>query len=125
MEQFVSDYKAGWIRFNQFSGRTSVGAFWRFVGVNIVVSLVLALLGAVSSLLLIAAIVYALVVLIPSVAVAFRRLHDTGRSGWLILLGLIPILGPIILIVFYVQPSEGPNQYGPGPDDSLDAPAPW
>ena len=53
--------------------------------------------------------------LIPSLAVAVRRLHDTSRSGWWILLGLIPVVGGIILIVFYVQDSHGDNQYGPSP----------
>jgi uncharacterized membrane protein YhaH (DUF805 family) len=53
--------------------------------------------------------------LIPSLAVAVRRLHDTSRSGWWILLGLIPVVGAIILIVFYVQDSHGDNQYGPSP----------
>jgi uncharacterized membrane protein YhaH (DUF805 family) len=53
--------------------------------------------------------------LIPSLAVAVRRLHDTSRSGWWILLGLIPVVGAIILIVFYVQDSHGDNQFGPSP----------
>ena len=48
---------------------------------------------------------------------AIRRLHDSGKSGWMILLGLIPFVGFIILIVFYVQPSDGPNEYGSGPED--------
>ncbi|MEP6651532.1 MAG: DUF805 domain-containing protein [Lapillicoccus sp.] len=52
---------------------------------------------------------------LPSLAVSVRRLHDTSRSGWWILLGLIPIVGAIILIVFYVQDSHGDNQYGPSP----------
>ena len=61
--------------------------------------------------------IYALALLIPSLAIAVRRLHDTGKSGWMILLGLIPFIGFIILIVFYVQPSDGPNEYGAGPED--------
>ena len=51
--------------------------------------------------------------LIPGLAVAIRRLHDVGRSGWWLLLVLIPIVGWIILIVFMAAPSQpGPNQYG-------------
>ena len=51
--------------------------------------------------------------IIPSLAVFVRRMHDTGRSGWFWFLGLIPVVGPIILIVFLVQPGDpGPNQYG-------------
>ena len=56
-----------------------------------------------------------LALLLPSLAVAIRRLHDTSRSGWWILLGLIPIVGWIILIVFYCQDSHGDNEHGPSP----------
>lgn len=53
---------------------------------------------------------------LPSLAVAVRRLHDTGKTGWLILLGLIPFLGFIILLVFYVtEGTRGDNAYGPDP----------
>ena len=59
---------------------------------------------------------YALAVLLPSLAVGARRLHDTGRSGWWLLIGLIPCIGFIVLIVFLVQDSQaGDNQYGPNP----------
>jgi hypothetical protein len=54
-----------------------------------------------------------LALLLPSLAVAVRRLHDAGRTGWWLLLGLIPIIGWIVLLVFYVQDSQGPNAYGP------------
>src|SRR4051794_8393565 len=59
---------------------------------------------------------YSLAVLLPSIAVTVRRLHDTGRSGWWILISLIPIIGGIVLLVFMVLDSEpGVNQYGPNP----------
>jgi uncharacterized membrane protein YhaH (DUF805 family) len=56
-----------------------------------------------------------LALLIPTLAVGARRLHDTGRSGWWLLIGLIPIVGWIILLVFFVQDSQPANQYGPNP----------
>jgi uncharacterized membrane protein YhaH (DUF805 family) len=56
-----------------------------------------------------------LALLLPNPAVGARRLHDTSRSGWWLLIGLIPIVGWIILIVFYIQDSHGDNQYGPSP----------
>jgi uncharacterized membrane protein YhaH (DUF805 family) len=56
-----------------------------------------------------------LALLLPSLAVGARRLHDTGRSGWWLLIGLIPIVGWIILLVFFVQDSQQDNQYGPNP----------
>jgi uncharacterized membrane protein YhaH (DUF805 family) len=59
---------------------------------------------------------YALAFLLPSIAVAVRRLHDTGRAGWWVLLGFIPIIGWIALIYFYVLDSQpGDNRYGPNP----------
>lgn len=57
-----------------------------------------------------------LATLLPGLAAGARRLHDTGKSGWYLLAGLIPILGWIFLIYLLVQPSEGPNQYGSGPE---------
>jgi uncharacterized membrane protein YhaH (DUF805 family) len=60
--------------------------------------------------------IYSLAVLIPSLAVGVRRLHDTGKSGWWLLLALIPVVGVIVLLVFMCQDSNpGQNQYGPNP----------
>ncbi|MCC6543190.1 MAG: DUF805 domain-containing protein [Nitrospirae bacterium] len=57
--------------------------------------------------------------IIPSIAVVVRRLHDTNRSGWWLLIGLIPLIGGIVLIVFTVQDSQpGPNQFGPNPKEN-------
>jgi len=59
---------------------------------------------------------YSLAVLIPSIAVSVRRLHDINRSGWWLLIGLIPIIGAIILLIFAATDSQpGENQYGPNP----------
>ena len=65
-------------------------------------------------------IVYSLLLLIPSLAVGVRRLHDTGRSGWWLLIVFVPIVGAIALLVFAVQDSEsGHNEYGPNPKCAL------
>lgn len=59
---------------------------------------------------------YAMAILVPSLAMSVRRLHDTGRSGWFLLLNLIPYIGGIIIFVFSVLDSQpGANQYGPNP----------
>ncbi len=59
---------------------------------------------------------FALVMLIPSFAVGIRRLHDTSRSRWWVLIGFIPLIGGIVLLVFTVQDStSGDNAYGPNP----------
>ncbi|GAL06655.1 protein of unknown function DUF805 [Photobacterium aphoticum] len=62
---------------------------------------------------------YSLMVLLPSLAVATRRLHDTGRTGWWLLIGLIPLIGFFVLIYFFVQPTEPEaNAYGDAPPAS-------
>lgn len=67
---------------------------------------------------------FLLALLVPSLAVGVRRLHDTDKSGWWILIGLVPLIGGIILLVLYVlEGTRGPNQYGPDPKGSEGAPA--
>jgi uncharacterized membrane protein YhaH (DUF805 family) len=117
MEPFVTAYRNALTRYADFSGRTSVGGFWRFVAVNFVVAVVLVILAGLASIFWVLYVLYGLALIIPSIAIAIRRLHDTGKSGWMILFGLIPFVGFIILIVFYVQASDGPNVYGQGPED--------
>jgi uncharacterized membrane protein YhaH (DUF805 family) len=59
---------------------------------------------------------YAIAILLPLLAVGARRLHDTGRSGWWLLMWVIPIIGAIVLIVFWATEGDaGPNDYGPDP----------
>ncbi|MEL6629268.1 MAG: DUF805 domain-containing protein [Bacteroidota bacterium] len=105
-----------------FTGRARRSEYWNFVLFNVIISAVLggidaAILGAEPGTGFLGSI-YQLFVFIPGVAVAVRRLHDTGRSGWWYLLVLIPIIGWIALIVFYFQDSEpGENQYGPNPKE--------
>jgi len=60
-------------------------------------------------------ILFSLALLVPSLSIGARRLHDTGRSGWWQLIVLVPLLGLIILIVFLAQDSHGANNYGPSP----------
>ena len=57
----------------------------------------------------------AIVFLVPNLAVGVRRLHDTGRSGWWLLIGLVPLIGWIVLLYFFILDSENDNQYGPSP----------
>ena len=61
-------------------------------------------------------IIYAIVAIIPGIAMAFRRLHDTGRSACWLLLVLIPLIGAIVILIFYCLDSQpGTNKYGPNP----------
>ena len=98
-----------------FNGRAQRMEFWMFQLFNLIISIVLAIIDGVLGLGLLQPL-YALAVLIPSLAVGARRLHDTGRSGWWLLLGLIPLIGIIVLIVFWVADSQpGDNAFGPNP----------
>jgi uncharacterized membrane protein YhaH (DUF805 family) len=106
-----------------FSGRASRSEFWWFylfiVIVGTILSLIASATGADSSsgigVNIITFIIYVILVL-ASLSVSVRRLHDSNKSGWLVLLNLLCCIGPIILIVFWVQPStEGDNSYGPRP----------
>ena len=99
-----------------FDGRAHRTEFWLFFLFSFIISFFLGVIvGLVGSLWFITTL-YALAVLIPGLAVSVRRLHDTNRSGWWILTGLVPILGWIALLIFYVEDSRpGANQYGPNP----------
>lgn len=80
-----------------------------------------AMAGGASILFLVMGVI-GLALFIPSLAVTVRRLHDQDKTGWLILLGLIPIVGGLILLVFMLlEGTNGPNQYGPDPKDSAAA----
>lgn len=102
-----------------FEGRVGRKLFWMFVLVNIGLYIVIAIVfGLVSSTLsTIVESVFWLALLLPNIGMGIRRLHDIGKSGWLLLLGLIPLVG-LVLIYFYAQPGdEGDNEYGPPPMD--------
>jgi uncharacterized membrane protein YhaH (DUF805 family) len=99
-----------------FQGRARRKEYWMFVLFSVIVSIVLSILELIISLPSVLTGLYSLAVLIPSLAVGVRRLHDTGRSGWWLLISLIPLIGAIILLVFACQDSEeNDNQYGPNP----------
>ena len=89
-----------------FSGRASRSEFWWFALFTVIASIVASMLGEVVNALV------SLALLIPSIAVGARRLHDIGKTGWLQLLWIIPLIGWAILIYWAVQPSGPPNEYG-------------
>ncbi len=113
----------GFSKYVQFSGRSSRSAYWYWTLFALIVYIVAYAVGAaIDSLILYY--IAALALFLPSLAVGVRRLHDTGRSGWWYLIGLVPLIGGIVLLVFFIQPSDGPNEYGAGPDNAAQAPAP-
>lgn len=106
-------------KYADFTGRARRTEYWMFVLCNVIISFVLGFLSrvpAIGNLFAVLAGLYALAVLIPGLAVSARRLHDTGKSGLLLLLALIPVVGEIILLVFFCTDSQpGPNAYGEFP----------
>jgi uncharacterized membrane protein YhaH (DUF805 family) len=118
MSWFVEALK----KYAVFSGRSRRKEYWYFALFVIIISFVLSIIdlltgayartvgvGLLSS-------IFSLAVLIPSIAVTVRRLHDIDRSGWWLLIALVPLVGWIVLLVFSVQESTpGSNRYGPNP----------
>lgn len=101
-------YKDAIKKYIVFEGRASRKEFWMFVLISLIITILLSIIDSIigtsgmgSGGLL--ANLYTLAVFLPSLAIGVRRLHDTGRSGWWMLLGLIPVVGTIILIVLWIQ----------------------
>ncbi|WP_417347574.1 DUF805 domain-containing protein [Ferrimonas sp.] len=115
-------YLMAWQRCLQFRGRSRRTEYWMFVLINILVAIAIAFVdltlgtvdeqtgtGTFSTL-------YSLIVFLPTLALTVRRLHDTGRTGWWVLISLIPIVGVIVLLVFMVLDGEpGDNDFGANP----------
>jgi len=111
-------------KYTEFSGRARPSEYWWWILFAVVVQMIpyflfIALVvgseGTSSGATVVGGIWFVvwLGLILPSLAVFVRRLHDTGRSGWFFFLGLIPLIGPIILIVFLVGPGDpGQNKYG-------------
>lgn len=109
--------------FANFNGRARRSEFWYYYLFTFIVAIILnvvsAVLGGIPVLgLLVSIVVWLIVValIIPGIAVGFRRLHDTGKSGLFILVNLIPAVGSIVYLVLCAQDSQpGENQYGANP----------
>ena len=109
-------------RYADFSGRSRRKEYWMFILGVVIVAVVLGFIesaaglsgmvgpyGPLSALLVLA-------IIIPSIAVQVRRFHDQDKSGWFVLIGLIPLVGGLIVLVFMcLEGTKGPNQYGPDP----------
>lgn len=111
-------------KYATFSGRSRRSEYWYYVLFYLIIAIVLALIDRSAGTLMgdrgvgVLGGIFALAMLLPSLAVGARRLHDTGRTGWWQLIALIPLIGAIVLLVFYVQDSHpGSNQYGPNPKE--------
>ena len=104
-------------RYAKFDGRAGRAEFWWYVLANFAIYIALLILAQISGIFLVLYFLYALAVIVPNIAVGIRRLHDTDKSGWLLLLAFIPFVGAIILLVFCaMEGTNGRNQFGAAPE---------
>jgi uncharacterized membrane protein YhaH (DUF805 family) len=97
----------------QFSGRASRSEYWWFALASLLVIIVAAFIDGATGGVAVTLLAY-LFIIIPGLAVSVRRLHDTNRSGWYLLLNFIPLVGTILLFIWSVTPGDKKaNQYGP------------
>lgn len=128
MENMIAAVRAVLSKYATFTGRASRPEYWWWALSVFILLLVVGLLDAflVAPLLGFGAgdenagqplsVIVSLAILIPNIAVGVRRLHDTGRTGWWLLISFVPIIGFLVLLYFFVQPSEeGDNEHGPKP----------
>ena len=121
----MSAYLAVLRRYADFTGRSSRREFWTFTLVQVLlVFLWLAAASAtaddetLSGIVSVVGVGYMLATIVPELAARVRRLHDSGRSGWWLLLAAVPFVGPVVVLVLLCQAGEArANAYGPQPED--------
>ena len=101
---FIESIQTCFRKYATFDGTAGRSEYWWFFLFYFIAGVILGEIGRVPS------VIFTLAMILPSIAVATRRLHDTDRSGWWLLISLIPLIGAIVLIVFLVQESR-PNRY--------------
>lgn len=119
---FVEAVKSGLKNYATFSGRATRSEFWWFALFQFIAILIPAIMSITEAnsgsfgIFSILQVLISLGLILPSLALSFRRLHDTNRSAWWLLINLVPLIGGIVLLVFYcLKGTEGPNKYGGGP----------
>lgn len=110
MDYFIGALK----QYADFKGRARRKEYWMFILIYMLIYIGLAVVDSVIGTAILT-LIYSLIMLVPCISIAARRLHDTGRTGWWQLISLIPIIGAIVLIVFLVQDSHDANDYGDNP----------
>jgi uncharacterized membrane protein YhaH (DUF805 family) len=112
-----------------FTGRARRTEYWMFVLFSMSITIVLGVLDNLMGMAFVPGsygplgLIYILAVLLPTVGVGVRRLHDTGRSGWWMLLGPIPLVSIVLIVFLAIEGDRGPNAYGPDPKMLVDNPA--
>ncbi len=104
-------------KYTVFDGRAGRQEFWMFVLFSVIVSILLSIVGNAIHLPFLSGL-YGLAVLLPSLGVEIRRLHDIDKSGWWILIGFVPVIGGIwLLVLLCLAGKPGPNRFGPNPNE--------
>ena len=112
----MNGYLATLKKYADFNGRARRTEYWLFVLFSMVIAMVLGVVDYVLGTPGIIGLIFALAILIPSIAVGVRRLHDSDRSGWWLLIAFIPIIGTIALLIFLLlDGTPGDNRFGSNP----------
>lgn len=114
---FGEAVKSVFSKYATFSGRARRSEYWYFVLLSVIVSVVFGILSRfIGNIGTVLASIWSLAILVPTLAVIWRRLHDAGRSGAWYFIILVPLVGAIILLVFLCKDSQpGENRFGPNP----------
>lgn len=112
-----------------FTGRATRAEYWYFILYNMLATIVLIALSFLGDKVLgrlgpALVVLYCLAIIIPSISVTVRRLHDTNHSGWWFFIDFVPLIGGIWLLVYMVTDSGPDNQFGPNPKGPVANPAP-
>ena len=111
---FADAIKSGFSNYVNFNGRSLRSAYWYWALFSVIATIILAIIDAKVIGASVTQGLFGLATLLPGIAVSVRRLHDTDRSGWWLLIGLIPLIGPILLIVWMAgEGTAGANRFGP------------
>lgn len=110
MDYFIEALK----KYADFTGRARRKEYWMFTAFYMVFYIACIVIDAAIGMVVLSTI-FSLALLVPTISIGARRLHDTGRSGWWQLIVLIPLVGLIIILVFLTQDSHDTNNYGVNP----------
>ena len=114
---FFEAISSGFRNYVNFSGRAARSEYWYWTLFTAIAYIVAYIIDSVVDPdTQVVTGLFALATIIPSIAIAVRRLHDLDRTGWWFLLGFIPLIGAIILLIWYAtKGTDGPNRFGPDP----------
>lgn len=115
MDQIIPAVKTVLNNYVKFEGRSGRPEYWWYILAYFIVAVLVGFISGIIGAGTLLSNLLSLALFIPSIAVAVRRMHDIGKSGWWVLIAIIPIIGWIAFIYFAAQPSTGPNDHGEGP----------